>query len=88
MIISQAKLKDRESEMYNQYWPVSDLLPSPSHYVCEAHHPDQPCLTVMPQRNVHSPDVAKANHLCPATAHACSWHTCGQAEYTVQLYGE
>lgn len=80
---------DKESEIYNQYWPIPDLLlPFPSCYVCEAHHPDQPCTTVMPQPNIHSPDVAKANHLHPATAQACGWHTCGQAEYTVQLHGE
>lgn len=76
MAISQAKPRDRESEMYNQYWPIlSLLLPFPSSYACAAHHPNQPCPTVMPQTTITVLMLQRQA-------------TYVQAKYTVQLHGE
>lgn len=84
-----SNLKWGELEIYNQYGPTPNLLLlSPSCYTCEVHHPGWSCWAVMASPNMHGPDVATANHLHPATVQALSCHTCGQAEYTIQLCGE
>lgn len=84
-----AKWKDREWKMLNQCWPAANLLLTPlCHYTCERHCPNWPCPTAVPLPKTCGSDPSKANHLYPADVQTCYWHTCSQAEYTLQLHWE